>query len=238
MTHKAATLDGCARGTVLARAQAILLDSDGTLVDSTRSVEASWDKLLGDEGAGRFEKHYHGQPARRVLRLAMPEISEERLEELFNRVEGYEIASASDVEAFDGTARFLSELEKAKAALSRECWAIATSCTRPLFEARYRPLSLPFPSVLVTADQVTHGKPDPEPYLLAAERLGVEAKDCLVVEDAPGGLESARAAGAFVVGVLNSAGEGTVGPLADLVIPSLADVSIEAREGELVLLAR
>ena len=130
MAHNAATLDDCAPGTVLARAKAILLDSDGTLVDSTRSVEASWDKLLGDEGAGRFEKHYHGQPGRRVLRLAIPEISEERLEELFSRVEGYEIASASDVEAFDGTARFLSELEKAKAALSRECWAIATSCTR------------------------------------------------------------------------------------------------------------
>lgn len=238
MTHMAATLDGRARGEVLARAKAILLDSDGTLVDSTRSVEASWDKLLGDEGAGRFEKHYHGQPGKRVLRLAMPDISEERLEELFSRVEGYEIASASDVEAYDGTARFLGELEEAKVALARECWAIATSCTMPLFEARYRPLSLPFPSVLVTADQVTSGKPDPEPYLLAAERLGVDAKDCIVVEDAPGGLESARAAGAFVVSVLNSAGPDTVGPLADLVIPSLADVSIEAREGELVLLSR
>ena len=238
MADMAATLDGCAKGTALARAKAILLDSDGTLVDSTRSVEASWDTLLGDEGAGRFEKHYHGQPARRALRLAMPDISEERLEELFTKVEGYEIASAGDVEAFDGTARFLGELEEAKAALSRECWAIATSCTLPLFEARYRPLGLPYPTTLVTADQVTHGKPDPEPYLLAAQRLGVDAAECIVVEDAPGGLASARAAGAFVVSVLNSASAETVGPLADLVIPSLADVSIEACEGELVLRAR
>lgn len=238
MAHTAATLDGCAQGTVLARAKAILLDSDGTLVDSTRSVEASWDRLLGDEGAGRFEKHYHGQPGKRVLRLAMPDISEEKLDELFRRVEGYEIASAGEVEAYDGTARFLDELEAAKVQLERECWAIATSCTRPLFEARYERLGLPFPSVLVTADQVTNGKPDPEPYLLAAERLGVDAKDCIVVEDAPGGLASARAAGTFVVSVLNSAGHDTVGPLADLVISSLADVSVEAREGELVLLAR
>jgi len=76
--------------------------------------------------------------------------------------------------------------------------AIATSCTAPLARARLTAAGLPVPGVLVTSDQVERGKPAPDPYLLAAERLGVDPAACLVLEDAPAGIESARAAGMTV----------------------------------------
>ena len=76
--------------------------------------------------------------------------------------------------------------------------AIATSCTAPLARARLAAAGLPEPAVLVTSDQVEHGKPAPDPYLLAAERLGVDPAACVVFEDAPAGIESGRAAGMTV----------------------------------------
>jgi sugar-phosphatase len=76
--------------------------------------------------------------------------------------------------------------------------AIATSCAAPLARARLAAAGLPVPDVLVTADQVEHGKPAPDPYLLAAERLGVDPAACLVLEDAPAGIAAGRAAGMTV----------------------------------------
>ena len=78
-------------------------------------------------------------------------------------------------------------------------WAIVTSCTRPLAEVRIRAGGLPQPKYLVTSNDITRGKPDPEPYLKGAATLGVAAADCVVVEDAPAGIRSGKAAGASVL---------------------------------------
>jgi mannitol-1-/sugar-/sorbitol-6-phosphatase len=100
-------------------------------------------------------------------------------------------------------------------------WAVVTSCTVPLARARMGAAGLPLPEVLVTAESVSTGKPDPQGYRLAAHRLGVPIGDCVVVEDAPAGVQAGRTAGATVLGV----GTGPLEPTgADLFVASLDQV--------------
>jgi sugar-phosphatase len=101
--------------------------------------------------------------------------------------------------------------------------AIVTSCTVPLARARLDATALARPDLVVTADDVDRGKPHPDPYLLAARRLGVEPGECLVVEDAPSGLEAGRAAGCATLAVTTTTAAADL--LADLVVGTLADVS-------------
>jgi sugar-phosphatase len=104
-------------------------------------------------------------------------------------------------------------------------WGVVTSGTRLLASARLRFCGLPVPKVLVTADEVAHGKPHPEPYLKGAERLGFRAADCLVVEDAPAGIESARAGGMKVVGITSTYAAGAL-LLADAVVAKLEQIRV------------
>jgi sugar-phosphatase len=90
-------------------------------------------------------------------------------------------------------------------------WAIVTSADEVLARNRIRAAGLPMPSVLVTADDVVDGKPSPDGYLLAAQRLGVAAKDCLIFEDAPAGVAAGTAAGARVIAVASRLMEGLLG---------------------------
>ena len=85
-------------------------------------------------------------------------------------------------------------------------WGVVTSGSRLLATNRLRHCGLPVPKALVTSDDVTHGKPDPEPYLKGAKLLGFSPADCLVIEDAPAGIQSARAAGTTVVGITSTYG--------------------------------
>ena len=101
--------------------------------------------------------------------------------------------------------------------------AIVTSCTAPLAAARLRTVGLPVPEVLVTSDQLRRGKPDPEGYLTAAEKLGSDPSTCVVVEDAPAGVAAGRAAGCVVVAVLTTH-EAPELSAADAVVESLLDL--------------
>jgi mannitol-1-/sugar-/sorbitol-6-phosphatase len=83
-------------------------------------------------------------------------------------------------------------------------FAIVTSASRPLAESRLRAAGLPVPEVLVTADEVNSGKPDPAGYLRAACLLGVDPAHSVVLEDAPAGVEAGVAAGMTVIGVLTT----------------------------------
>jgi mannitol-1-/sugar-/sorbitol-6-phosphatase len=170
---------------------AILFDCDGVLVDSAASVERAW----------RGWATVGGLDADDVMAIAHGRRTEDTLRELgftddlaaeVDRVEGAEIADTSDVTAFAGAAGAL-------AALPPEAWAVVTSGTRGLATARLAAAGLPLPGVLVTADDVAAGKPDPQGYLDAARRLGVPPADCLVVEDAPAGVQAALAAGMRVL---------------------------------------
>ena len=166
---------------------AVISDLDGVLVDSSAPTVRSWAKWgdrHGLDGAA-IQAGNHGRPARAVLAEHVPP---HHLDADADFLTHAETTDTEGVVAMPGAGDVL--------ALPRV--AIATSCTAPLARARLAAAGLPEPEVLVTSDQVENGKPAPDPYLLAAERLGVDPAACVVFEDAPAGIESGRAAGMTV----------------------------------------
>ena len=121
----------------------------------------------------------------------------ERQQAAIDRINELELTDTVDIVVLPGAAEALKALVDAKN-------AIATSCNGPLAQARIHAAGLVAPSTLVTADDVTNGKPDPEPFLVAAEKLGADPTRCLVVEDAPMGLQAAHAAGCFTLAVVTT----------------------------------
>lgn len=176
--------------------RAVLTDLDGTLVDSTAATERAWNSWKVDRGLPTDAPHPHGIPAREVVQLLAPELDADvEATELERR----EIADVEGVVALPGAAELLAP----DAPWGLEL-AIVTSCTAPLAEVRLQVAGLSPPSIVVTAERTERKKPDPDPYLLAAELLGLEPADCLVIEDAPAGVAAGRAAGMQVVAVATS----------------------------------
>jgi len=176
--------------------QAVLFDLDGTLVDSTASVDRSWHQvaqLMGRDPAEIVGK-YHGMPGNLILQLVDPTLSEDRIRELNQALLDLETTDTSDVTALPGAAAAMNTLPA-------ERWAIVTSCSTPLADARLNAAGLPTPKTIITSDDITHGKPHPEPFLTGARALGYAPQDCLVFEDAPAGVTAAQAAGCTVLGV-------------------------------------
>lgn len=191
---------------------AVLFDLDGTLADSTGSVDRSWRRLADRLGVD-FEAlngSYHGVPARQTLTRLMPDASPAEVEEVNVWLADLEASDYDGVVPVPGALAVL-------ASLPPERWAIVTSGTRRLATGRIAAAGLPMPGELITADDVAVGKPDPAPYVLAAQRLGFEAKRCLVVEDAPAGVASGLASGAMVLGLRTTH--------SDLGVPTVADLT-------------
>lgn len=193
---------------------AVIFDMDGTLIDSTPAVVRAWTTWAGEMGltAGQLGGH-HGIPSASVVRLVLPP---ERQEAAIARINELEIADVADIVVLPGAADALKALVDAPN-------AIATSCTIPLAQARIGAAGLVPPSTLVTADDVTRGKPDPEPFLVAAEKLGVDPARCLVVEDAPMGLKAAHAAGTFTLAVVTTTAREALD--ADAIVDDLSAVA-------------
>jgi mannitol-1-/sugar-/sorbitol-6-phosphatase len=175
--------------------EAVIFDMDGTLIDSTPAVLRAWSTWADEHGltSAEFVRH-HGVPSAGVVRAILPV---DQQDAGIARINELELTDVAGIVVLAGAAEALAALVEAKN-------AIATSCTIPLAQARIRAAGLLPPSVLVTADDVARGKPHPDPFLAAAERLGVDPKRCLVVEDAPMGLEAARAAGCFTLAVVTT----------------------------------
>jgi sugar-phosphatase len=175
--------------------EAVIFDMDGTLIDSTPAVIRAWTTWAEEHQltAGQLGRH-HGVPSAGVVRALLPA---ERHDAAIARINELELADVADIVVLPGAAEALASLVGAKN-------AIATSCTIPLAKARIDAAGLVTPSVLITADDVARGKPDPDPFLTAAERLGADPTRCLVVEDAPKGLEAAHAAGCFTLAVVTT----------------------------------
>ena len=171
---------------------ALLFDMDGTIISSVAAAErvwAAWAKRQGLDVA-TFLPSIHGVRGIDVItRLGLPGV-DPHVE--VQAILLAEIEDVGGIEAIEGAANFL-------ASLPPERWAIVTSSPRQLALRRLEAAGLPPPPVLVTGEDVEHGKPAPDCFLLAAKRLGQKIEDCLVFEDAPAGIRAADAAGAAVV---------------------------------------
>lgn len=197
---------------------AVLLDMDGTLVDSDAVVE----RLMGRWAAA------HGLDVATVLRLSHGRQGHEVMAELLperpaadNLADNAELLAAETSEtdgivAIPGAARLL-------AALADTPHALVTSATLPLAQARMQAAGLVVPDVAVTADDVTESKPSPRGFLQAAEILGVDPTQCVVLEDSRAGIAAGLAAGATVVGV----GEASADYGPDYVVADLTSVNID-----------
>jgi sugar-phosphatase len=198
---------------------AILFDMDGTLVDSTAVVEHTWTEWARANG---YDPEYvvsysHGRPTEETLRAIAPHIDA-----------ATEAAVLLAKEELDPTPilSIPGALEAAAAAARFGKWAVVTSATRRLAESRLRMTGLPAPPVLISSGDILHGKPHPEPYLRAAEQLGIPPAECIVFEDAPTGIEAGRAAGMVVIGLATTFAASDLA--CAVVIADFREVRIEA----------
>ncbi|MFG0875034.1 HAD-IA family hydrolase [Aeromonas media] len=173
------------------RAEALLLDMDGTLVHSTTEVETVWrlwcqSHRLDPEPVLAM---CHGVRSREVIRALAPQLDLAREVALLDELE---IQHAGVAEPIAGARTLLGALSPAR-------WALVTSASQRVARHRLASAGLPLPRLLIGAEDVVRGKPDPEPYLLAARQLDLAPADCLVFEDAPAGIRSALQAGCQVV---------------------------------------
>ena len=202
---------------------AILFDLDGVLVDSTASVARLWELWAREHNVPVEEavRVAHGRRTLETIQILAPHLDAEA-ETV--RLEAREADDPGAMQRVNGALELLSSLPA-------DGWAVVTSGTRYLATRRLQHNGLPAPAVFVTADEVSNGKPHPEPYLKGAELLGVPPCQCLVFEDAPAGIEAARAAGMTAVAL------STTYPAADLahaaaIIRDLSQVRARRADGQ------
>jgi mannitol-1-/sugar-/sorbitol-6-phosphatase len=169
---------------------AILFDLDGVLLDSTRVVAQQYTTWAQEQGLDPelVMQAAHGVRTVEVVRRVAPHLD---AEEETRKIELRE-AAAFNMAAMPGAVDLVNSIPKGR-------WCVVTSGTRFLATTRMRRFGIPVPEILVTADDVKHGKPDPEPYRKGAELLNVPPEECVVVEDAPAGIRAAHAAGMRVI---------------------------------------
>ena len=172
------------------RCSAILFDLDGVLLDSTLAVAEQYTNWALEHGLDPAEvmKAAHGVRTVEVVQRVAPHLDPVAETKKIEQRE----AVATNVVAMPGAVQLLNSIPRGK-------WCVVTSGTRFLATTRMRNFGIPLPDVLVTADDVKNGKPDPEPYRKGAELLKVNPANCVVVEDAPAGIRSAHAAGMKVI---------------------------------------
>lgn len=171
---------------------AFLFDMDGTILTSIAATERCWGAWARRHGLDveAFLPTIHGQRAiDTIARLNLPGV--DPIAEAHDLLQA-EMEDMGGIEAISGASAFLG-------ALPPERWAIVTSAPRDLALRRLAAAGLPPSATMITAEDVTRGKPEPDCFLLGAERLGVDIRDCAVFEDAPAGIKAAEASGASVV---------------------------------------
>jgi len=175
---------------------AILFDLDGVLVDSTRAVDREWREWAARKGVDgdAVMAIAHGVRTIEVIRRVAPHMDAEAEAAL---IENHEAHDQRGVVVMPGAIELVKSIPEGR-------WGVVTSGSRLLASNRLRYCGLPVPDVLVTSDDVTNGKPHPEPYLKGAAGLGFEPAECLVIEDAPAGIQSARAGGMKVIGMAST----------------------------------
>jgi len=203
-----------------------LFDLDGTLVDSLPAVERAWVNWAKRRGVDPQDvlDFIHGKQAITSLRHFMPGESEAAIQQEFLLLEQVEAQDTEGVTALPGAAALLARLNQLDIP-----WAIVTSGSIPVATARRNAGGLPQPEVFITAEQVKKGKPQPDAYLLGAERLGFAPQDCVVVEDAAAGILSGLAAGCQVIAV-NAPADAPKLDQVDLLLSSLEQIAVSKTE--------
>ena len=195
---------------------AVLFDMDGTIVDSRHIVERMWTIWAEENGipVASALAVAHGRRTLETMQLIAPHLA---TPEEAARLDAREAAQEGGETAIAGALELLSALPSTR-------WAVVTSAAHSIALDRIAVVGLPTPRVLVGADDVREGKPSAEGYLRAAERLGVDARRCVVFEDAPAGIQAGQAAGATVIGLLTTYSSL---PPCDALIQDLRDVHVD-----------
>ncbi|MEV4483236.1 HAD-IA family hydrolase [Micromonospora coxensis] len=206
-------------------AAGILFDLDGVLVDSGSTVDRSWQGWARRHGLdpALVLASCHGRPTAETIAALAPHLDPAAEAVTLEKEQAEDTA---DLRPCPGAAALLAQLPGDR-------WAVVTSGSRALAVSRLGHVGLPVPAVLVTADDVTRGKPDPEGYRAGARGLGLDPRDCVVIEDASSGVRAARAAGCRVVGVRGP----VLGPTSDLdaLVENLAGLAVTPAASGLVL---
>lgn len=202
---------------------AVLFNLDGVLVDSRHCIKRLWQNWASQRHINTDKVlHYaHGRRAVETIRLVAPHLDADREAKDFLAIEALETT---------GLAKIAGALELLQS-IPSDAWGIATSATNAVASTRLAFGGLPVPDVLISAEDVVAGKPDPEPYLFAAMMLGVKPASCVVIEDEPAGIQSGRAAGMHVVGII--AGTDTAFDLrqAHVVVRKISDIEVVQPHG-------
>lgn len=206
--------------------EAIIFDMDGILVDSEALNEKHWQIWAEKKNIAldAIMSIHHGLPAIQTITTVAPHL------DAAVEARWFETKLSSDMEgllAFDGVKRLLDGLPEGR-------WGIGTSAPQIIAMNRLRYLQLPIPPIVVTIDDVERGKPAPDPYLLAAARLGKDPEVCIVIEDAPAGIEAAQAAGSRVFAIPTTNSPESL-QHADAIIPRFADLSVMPEAGKLIV---
>jgi mannitol-1-/sugar-/sorbitol-6-phosphatase len=201
------------------RVEGVLCDLDGVLVDSTPAILRTW-RRFAERHALDWElvdRTIHGRPARESVALLVPGVDVEAEAALLDE---WEVVDVTDVRPLPGALEL-------RALVPEHRFAVVTSCGDRLARARLTAAGIEPPQALVTFDSVEAGKPAPDCYLEGARLLGLPPERCLAIEDAPLGLEAARAAGAMTVGVTTTHSADELE--ADIVVASITDLLISLR---------
>ena len=201
---------------------AILFDLDGVLVDSTGSVTRQWRRWAQENNIDpqKVVEIAHGVRTIEVVRKLAPHLDAEAE---VKRIEKREAEDHEGVAVMPGAAELIK-------AIPEDRWCVVTSGTRYLATSRLKLGNLPTPRVLVSADDVTKGKPDPEPYLMGAKLLGMNPTKCLVIEDAPAGIRAAHAGGMKAIAITSTYPASALQE-ADTVIQKLTQIKVKSPAG-------
>ncbi|MBV7327352.1 HAD-IA family hydrolase [Chloroflexi bacterium TSY] len=187
------------------------------MVDSRACIERHWAQWAHQHEIDVDEllEFIHGRPAAEIIRRLAPHLNAVHEAEKLTKAEA---ADMEGVFTIEGAVELLEMIPE-------DSWAIATSGTREIAENRIRHCGLPFPRLMICADDVLSGKPAPDPYILAARGIQVPPSECIVIEDSPAGIESAHTAGMKVVAVASTHDRFAL-RAAELVIEQLSDIQV------------
>jgi sugar-phosphatase len=209
--------------------RAVLFDMDGVLISSIEADERSWlrwARLHGIEDVFPIQST-HGRRTVDTIRALRPDLD---LTVELDRMEDFDAEDTLGLTLYPGVRELLAKLSPAQ-------WSIVTSASERVMRHRLGVLEVPLPLHIVTGDQVHRGKPDPEPYQIAAAQLGLNPSDCLVVEDAPSGIRAGKSAGCLVLAVASSHRTHELLE-ADWVIESLRDLELQTGEEGRIITCR